>query len=153
MGIRNRLLRIKKYYPPRRTWVEYAVPGRSPTIVDTWRLFKTSSSARKVLAPLIIIPFKCLFKLCQCQYRIFGFARRPGISTGTGSYQIKWEIVMLKLFFPAKKRKKGYFNERIPTFSFSFASFSGQITKKSKFLGWALKLNYGILRNIILSIL
>ena len=37
--------------------VEYAVPGRPPTIVDTWRLFKTSSSARKVLAPLIIIPF------------------------------------------------------------------------------------------------
>ena len=96
----------KNIIRPEGCGVEYAVPGRSPTIVDMWRLFKTSSSARKVIATLITMPFKYLFKLCQRQDRIFGFARRRGIFTGTGSYQVKWEIVMLILFFPAQKKKK-----------------------------------------------
>jgi hypothetical protein len=60
--------------------------------------------------------------------KIFCFVRRRGISTGTGYYQIKWKIEKKITFF--RSRKKDEFNEKNPTFSFSFfASFFGQITE------------------------
>ena len=57
------------------------------------------------------------------------------ISTGTGSYQLKWMIIVVITCFTIEQ-KKHKFNEKIPAFSFScFTSFFGQITKQSQFLG------------------